>query len=184
MESKVILLDQDGVVADFERGFLACWQERFPNRPHIALDQRTTFYPRDQYPQEFRDDIAQLVAEEGFYLNLPPIEGAIIGVNQMIDSGHKVFICTSPLLAYIYCVPEKYSWVERYFGVEMVKNIIVAKDKTLIHGDFLVDDRPEISGVTHATWEHIVFDQPFNRHVLNRRIQWDNWQSILTQPTE
>lgn len=44
------------------------------------------------------------------------------------------------------CVLEKYDWVDYYLGREWIRKIILTKDKTLVRGKILVDDRPRISG--------------------------------------
>ncbi|MCT7149596.1 hypothetical protein M1196_23400, partial [Salmonella enterica subsp. enterica serovar Oranienburg] len=56
--------------------------------------------------------------------------------------------------------------------------MIITTDKTLVRGDILIDDKPVISGelpeystgTNHArSWEHVIFDQSYNRHITNRR---------------
>jgi len=54
------------------------------------------------------------------------------------------------------------------------------KDKTLIIGDILIDDKPEIKGISTPNWEHIIFDQPYNKNITNKkRINWDNFKEVL-----
>jgi hypothetical protein len=44
----------------------------------------------------------------------------------------------------------------------------------------LIDDKPEITGVEkEPTWEHILYDRPYNRGINKRRITWGNWKDIL-----
>jgi len=40
-------------------------------------------------------------------------------------------------------VLEKYHWVEKYFERDFTKRLVLTKDKTIIHGDFLIDDKPK-----------------------------------------
>jgi len=44
----VVLVDQDGVLADFERGLLDAFRGSHPGAPFIALDDRRGFYAREQ----------------------------------------------------------------------------------------------------------------------------------------
>ena len=37
---------------------------------------------------------------------------------------------------------------------------------------FLVDDCPEVAGVLVPTWEHIIFDAPYNATAAGRRLNW------------
>lgn len=176
----LILVDQDGPLASFERGFLEGWRAQFPDEPYIPLEQRTTFYPREQYPKELREKVESIYFAPGFYLNLPPTNGAIEAIKEMVALGHGVKICTSPLDRYEDCVLEKYQWVERHLGRDFTKKIIITKDKTFVRGDILINDKPEVTGILEPTWKHIIFDYPFNRHVRERtRIDWSNWKEVL-----
>ena len=176
----LILLDQDGVLADFERGFLDKWRKQFPNEIYVPLDERTSFSLRDDYPQHLGEQIYNIFTAEGFILSLLPIEGAIAGVNELVALGHEVRICTSPFSQYKNCVGEKYAWVEKYFGKQFTKKIILSKDKTLIKGDILIDDNPNPKGILVPEWEHVLFDQPYNRSVRGKcRASWKNYREVL-----
>jgi 5'-nucleotidase len=102
--------------------------------------------------------------------DLPPITGATEALRALLEQGHDVRICTSPLNQYRNCVPEKYEWIERHLGPEFVTRMIVSKDKTIVYGDVLVDDNPSVKGPCLAKWQHVIFDQPYNRHVDGARM--------------
>lgn len=176
----IILIDQDGPLADFEGGFIDRWQALFPKEPFIPFDQRKSFYIRDDYPSRLREKVASVYLVPGFCFNLKPVPGSIDAVKSILELGHDVRICTSPLSRYENCVLEKFQWVEKHLGYDFTKKIIFAKDKTLIRGHFLIDDRPNIEGVIDPEWEHILFDCPYNWDVINkRRLNWNNWQEVL-----
>lgn len=174
----IILIDQDGVLADFERGFHDAWQASGHSHSALPLEDRRSFYVRDDYPRHLRGEVEVIYPAPGFYRNLPPIGGAIEAVKALVLN-HDVRFCTSPLNAYRHCVLEKYEWVEQHLGGEYVSRIIVTKDKTLIQGDILIDDKPDITGDCIPTWRHILFDQPYNRHVDGIRMTWANWQDHI-----
>lgn len=44
-----VLVDMDGVLADFEGGFLRKFRARFPDQPFIALEDRRGFWLSEQY---------------------------------------------------------------------------------------------------------------------------------------
>ncbi len=100
--------------------------------------------------------------------------------------GCEVKICTSPLSSYDHCVLEKYQWVEEHLGRGFTKRIIFSKDKTLIHGDFLIDDNPEPEKDKALTpvWKHIIFDYPYNQSIKDKkRLEtWDNWEELFGPP--
>ena len=177
---KVILVDQDGVLADFEGGFLQNWKLKYPDRFYVPFEKRVTVDIEPQYPKEFENDIKEIMCSKGFVRSLLPKQGGLEAVIEMRNNDHEVFICTSPLSKSKYCVQEKYEWVEEHLGSEWKKRIIVTKDKTLIFSDYLIDDRPVIKGVRNPLWEHILYDSPYNQDMTSkRRLTWDNWKEIL-----
>lgn len=176
----VVLVDQDGPLADFEQGFLDRWRERHPDEDAIPLEDRRTFYLRDQYPAHLRAWVDEIQHAPGFYRNLPPTPDSLQAMREMLELGLEVRICTAPLSRYENCVLEKYEWTERNLGRDFTKRMIVTKDKTLVKGRFLIDDRPTITGVARPEWEHLLFDCPYNRHVSGKRsLTWSNWREVL-----
>ncbi len=177
MKRKIVLIDMDGTVADFEKGFVESAKnnnwivEKTKNKMHLKISG-----DKDQEKRYF------ITSEKNFYLNLEPIFGAVEAVKEILaDKNFEVFFCTSPLIKYKNCVPEKYQWIEKYFGLEATKKIIITRDKTLVKGDYLIDDKPEILGaVKNPDWEHIYFTQPYNKNLRGKRItDWKEWRDII-----
>lgn len=175
-----ILIDMDGVIADFDREFLQRWRTRHPDKFYIPLEERITFYVKEQYPEELKPLVIEIIREPGFFRDIVPVEGAKEALMEMDGMGLEVFICTSPITAYKNCVLEKYEWVDRVLGSDWVKRVIMTKDKTFVKADYLIDDKPEITGVENPpSWEHILYDRPYNREVNKKRITWENWKDVI-----
>ena len=175
-----ILVDMDGVIADYDGEFLKRWRERYPNRYYVPFKERNTFYIIDSYPEELKPLAVEILLEPTFFRDMMPMDGAKEALFEMEQMGHEVFICSSPLSTYKNCVLEKYEWVEKVLGPDWVRRIILTKDKTLVKGDYLIDDKPDISGVENSpNWEHILYDRPYNRNVKKRRLTWENWKEVL-----
>lgn len=101
-------------------------------------------------------------------------------------SSIDVFLCTSPIKHYAHCPYEKFAWVEKHLGHDFLEQIILTRDKTVVSGDLLIDDKPDIDGVEpNPTWEHILFTASHNKHHLlepnqRRLLSWsDDWRAIL-----
>ncbi|MDX1378507.1 MAG: hypothetical protein R3307_06640, partial [Anaerolineales bacterium] len=142
--------------------------------------ERTTFYVKEQYPDELKPLVSEIVWKSGFFRDMPPIDGGKAALTEMGEMGFEVFICTSPLSTYQNCVLEKFEWVEKHLGSRWVSRIILTKDKTLVKADYLIDDKPRITGVENTpSWEHILYDRPYNRQVDKKRLTWNNWKSVL-----
>ncbi|XP_030361601.1 5'(3')-deoxyribonucleotidase, cytosolic type isoform X2 [Strigops habroptila] len=162
-----VLVDMDGVVADFEGAVLRGFSARFPAEPRVELAARSGFSVREQY-RGLRRDLAAKVASvyesPGFFLGLDPIPGALEAMQEMIRmEDTEVFICTSPLQKYEHCVLEKYKWVEKHLGPEFVERIILTRDKTVVSADLLFDDKDTITAL--ADEERTGSWLPFLAHV-------------------
>ncbi|NXP44225.1 NT5C protein, partial [Heliornis fulica] len=131
--------------------------------------------------------VASVYESPGFFLGLEPIPGALEAMQEMIHmQDTEVFICTSPLRKYEHCIVEKYKWVEKHLGPEFVERIILTRDKTVVSGDLLFDDKDTIRGAEpNPSWEHVLFTCCHNQHVplqapRRRLLSWaGDWRAIL-----
>lgn len=86
----------------------------------------------------------------GFFLDLEPLHGAIEGVREL-QTKYDVWILSRPSIKNIHCYTEKAEWIKKYFGEEMLYKLILCPDKSLVKGEFLIDDdckhgQPEFEG--------------------------------------
>ncbi|XP_070084448.1 5'(3')-deoxyribonucleotidase, mitochondrial isoform X5 [Equus przewalskii] len=106
-----VLVDMDGVLADFEGGFLRKYRARFPDQPFIALEDRRGFWVSEQYGRlqpGLSEKAISIWESENFFFDLEPLPGAVEAVKQMANlENTDVFICTSPIRMYKYCPYEK-----------------------------------------------------------------------------
>lgn len=177
-----VLVDMDGVIADWGRAYgesLDTFGADAADIPRHA-DQRSFNLNEGRTDRE-RAIIAAVMIEPGFYARLDPIDGAKQALNQMVEDGHDVRIVTSPWVSNPTCASDKLNWIVRYYGSHWGSRVVITTDKTLVQGDILIDDKPEVTGVAVPTWEHVLFDQPYNRDVSDRRrlVDWGGWRDLL-----
>lgn len=103
----------DNVLCDYQKAHDAA-MERQPEIP----------YPQSQY---------------GFFRNLEPIYGALIGFT-VLSKNFDVWILTAPSIQNPMCYTEKREWVGKNLGYEAAERLILSPHKGLLIGDYLIDD--------------------------------------------
>jgi len=178
-----ILVDMDGVVAKFNDAIADEWDKLYPNYPAIRDGRlwRTDENYSQVYGKWSSEAVINIYYKKGFFLNLAPYPGAVDALKAMKAAGHDVFFCTSPVSQYEYCTVEKYQWVEKLFGLDWTKQIILTRDKTIISADYLIDDKPNITGLCNPPlWKQVLYNQSYNRDSnLPRIVSWNDWENVL-----
>ena len=176
----IILIDLDGVVADFDRGVIEKIKKDYPEIKIIEPRNKMILNFYKERDNKTYKIIEKIINSKGFIKNLKPIDGSKEALKYLLDKGYDVFICSSPLSKNKHSFSEKFVWILENLGEEWRKRLIITKDKTLIKGDILIDDKPDIKGLLTPHWEHVIFDQQHNKEIIDKkRINWDNFKDVL-----
>lgn len=169
MKDFVALVDMDGVVADLETSLHDYIAEKFPEavRREGVGD---IWAVEDQYDGIEREDLSPLFFAERFFLDLPVIEGAYEGVEALAEVA-EVWFCSTPKSS-IYCGGEKQVWIDKHFP-DFKRRLILTKDKTMVRGDILIDDKPKIIGRFDPSWTHVLYS--------NDAFTWDRVQTLCEE---
>ncbi|AZQ64793.1 hypothetical protein EI427_21450 [Flammeovirga pectinis] len=88
---------------------------------------------------------SELKNEPGFFLQMPPIKDAISSIKKLSKLFDIYFLSTAPW-SNPNAWKEKRLWIEKHFGDQFNKRLILTHNKQLNKGDFLIDDRPHANG--------------------------------------
>lgn len=175
-----VLVDMDSVIFDWEKHFHRRFTALHPNLPMLHPTERREFNMMLPEHAEYHDKILAVMDEPGFYAELEMIDGADEALHRMVELGFTVAICTSPWLTNPTCVQDKLDSLERHIGRGWAERAIITKDKTLVHGDVLIDDKPEVKGARTPTWQQVYFTQPYNADRPGHRIDsWADWPTVV-----
>lgn len=182
-EKLIILVDMDNTICDLDGALISAlsqlsqatpapgpvvdWQALIRQRSHFELDSKT-------------DELArEIMLKPGFFANLDPMEGAVGALLELEKRGYHVVLCTSAIRESEHCVADKCAWVRRHLGPRWDREkLTISKDKTLIRGKILIDDRPEQPGCLVPSWQHVVYHQSYNSQVEGKpRLR--SWQDAL-----
>ena len=126
---KTVYIDMDDTICDYT-SLWKIYKEKFPEV---------------QYPQ----------SKFGFFSRIKPIEGALEAI-LLLERYYNVYILTRPSFKNLHCYSEKAEWVERYLGERYLEKLILCPDKSLVIGDYLIDDYDK-NGQTEFMGEFIKF---------------------------
>lgn len=136
----------DGVLCDFRKGIL----------DNILAPVNIT---EEKFPQ----------SKLGFFILLEPINGAIEAVNKLQEK-YDVWILTRPSFYNLHCYTEKAIWIRKHLGYEMQKKLILSGDKSLLIGDYLIDDTDKDGQ-----------DKFVGKLMLFGSERYPNWEKVLQE---
>ena len=155
--TRIVLVDMDGVLADFDRAVIEALRPTCPDIQPPTTSHRI----RSQNPQ-YEAEIRQVTGAPGFFRDLKPIDGAFEGWQRLKDLGYHPRICSSPLVWHTQCEQEKRAWLTAHLGPDVAEEAHIVQNKCTCPGLALIDDIPALA-CAPAPWPHIVFDHPYNR---------------------
>ena len=179
---KTILCDRDGVLADWDAAWDAALLKMGTRARGIPFSaHRREFNLYTSLSAEQRRVVDEITQSPGFYRNLDLIAGAKEALREMLKMGYDVRIVTSPWNSNPTCASDKMAWVMEHLGKEWGQRLIITNDKTLVFGDWLIDDKPKVRGSRIPSWEHIWFDQPINAGLTGQRriLNWSTWKEVI-----
>lgn len=133
----VMYIDMDDTICNYREAYLL----------------NKVFY---EYPQ----------SNEGFFINLQPIENAIESVNLLREI-FDVYILTRPSYMNPLCYTEKRLWVEKFFGLDFCKKFIISPNKALLKGGYLIDD--------------VLWDEFEGKQIQFGNVQYPDWDTVLKE---
>ena len=112
---KIIYVDMDGVLSDF----------------NSAVESHPEFEEKG-----FRPDLIP-----GIFRNLEMIDGAKEGFKFLIEN-FETYILSAPSWDNYDSWTHKRLWVSENLGISTRKRLILSHNKSLLRGDYLIDDNP------------------------------------------
>lgn len=146
MKKKILYIDMDGVIADFDK----------------AVDSYApeVNWRGDDVDYNFASTHVNTICETNFniFQELPPIDGAIEAIEKL-KPHFDIYFLTTPMWNVPHSFMDKRIWLDKHYGAFAFKRLILTHRKDLNLGDYLVDDRLW-NGASEFTGKHIHFATP------------------------
>jgi 5'(3')-deoxyribonucleotidase len=179
-----ILLDVDGVLADFLGVFLKIASDACERT--FTKEDVTDWNLFKILPEDRRDLIKGVTCEKGFCEKLPIIEGSHDGLKVLRNFG-DVYAVTSPWDDSESWCHERTKWLAKHLDFNP-RDVIYAHKKSLVKGDVLIDDNAS----TVFEWVAknpegfgLIWDAPYNRKLeesdrIRRVFNWKDVSLVLS----
>lgn len=179
----VILLDVDGVLANFIEANLATLRELGVERQHddvrawsVEESLGLTSAQRAQMKARW--------SEAGFCASIPVYEGAAAGV-ELLRSIGEVYAVTAPMWSAPTWQHERTEWLMRHFDFTR-DQVVSTAAKHLVRGDIFVEDKPETLARWAEAWPGalpVLWDRPYNAGVEHpvRTRSWGLLQAVAAE---
>jgi len=167
-----LILDQDDVLADTHGKLAQIILKDFGTTlTHEILHQgpfQEVLSPTDQ------KKLYKLIHEPGFFTDIPLVTGAQEAVRRLSEK-YEIFVATAAM-EFPHSFREKYDWLQQYFDFIPWSNIVFCGDKSILYGDYLIDDMPR--NLKTFKGKGLLFNAPHNlKETDYERVM--NWEEIL-----
>jgi 5'(3')-deoxyribonucleotidase len=158
MKRKTIILDVDGVVADFVGG--------------LGIKNQ------DDYEIAWTPAHKTLLRSPHFWESLDPIPGAVDVVYRLMDSGYGIVFCSAPWDGCREWHAARGVWLRKHFGDRFEFIAARKQGKHLVRGDVFIDDH--VGTVRHWQAKNpfgrgLIYSQPWNKHEPGKRFTWADY---------
>jgi 5'(3')-deoxyribonucleotidase len=168
---KIICIDMDEVIADALGEHLLRYNLQF--NCNLTVEELHGHWIWDYVPEERQAALYEYLLSEDFFDVLGVMPGAQ-RVIEKLQERYDVFIATAAME-----VPTsfnaKFRWLGQHFPFIRPSRIVFCGDKSILHGDYLIDDNPRQLRLFRG--EGILFTSPANVGVSGfRRV--NNWLDV------
>ncbi len=178
----IVLVDCDGVLADFIGGVLPLVNEQTGREfTHEDVDQFnfSTALGLDTHDAA---KVKRRIAERGFAEHLRPFDGALEAMRSL-NSIARVFVVTSPWNSSETWTYEREAWLRWHFDIRSSR-VIHTSAKYLVRGDVFIDDKTDAveEWRRHNSGFGIRWNTPHNRNdeIENATVVTTNdWSRVI-----
>lgn len=185
MKRKIVLIDVDGVIANFTHAFLHKLELlsgiRFDHSvvTEWNIQESPALVELHKERPGLFEEVWKEVGSPGFCYDMLPYEDAIPGVKTLLDKDVDVYALTAPFWSSNTWMQERTDWLFKHFGIR-AKNVVQTHAKHLVFGHVFVDDKPAHIEEWWHRWSGsdrvaLLWDAPYNRKEerFRRVTGWD-----------
>jgi 5'(3')-deoxyribonucleotidase len=154
---KRIAIDMDEVITNAGQRLLDFYNRDFNEEITIRDVHGTTLHTIRPHA---KNHIIRYLSEPTFFRDLDVIEDSQEVIRELSEQ-YEIYIATAAM-EFPTSFTEKYEWLREHFPFLSDKNFVFCGDKSIIHADYLIDDRSD--NFKGFKGQGILFSAPHNLH--------------------
>jgi 5'(3')-deoxyribonucleotidase len=167
---KRLIVDMDDVLADATGQFIDYYEKEFGLRVERAvLDGKDGV---EGFPDN-HSKLREFVFRPNFFRTMR-VNANSQHVLKELNKKYEVFI-VSAAIEFPLSLPEKLEWLKEHFPFLTWQQIVFCGSKTVVHGDFMIDDLPR--NLERFNGEKFIFTAPHNKH-YHQFQRLNNWEEV------
>ena len=150
-----IMVDCDNVLNNLSEDWVM-----YLNKKHgLSVNPQNLSHEKiyEAFPTLSKDEISFPLQDEAFGKSYTVKPGSYEYLKKMVDDGHEITIVTAHSSR---TAGLKFEWITKHFPFISRDDIIIARKKSKIMGDVLIDD--EVRNLIDGKYLKILFDHPNN----------------------
>ncbi|WP_059047204.1 5' nucleotidase, NT5C type [Paenibacillus rubinfantis] len=173
MRKHIVAIDMDDTLCHLVPKAIHYHNLQFPDR-QLTMDQMISFDMTKIWHPECNEDL--FFGRPGLYEELEIFDEHTVEEVRKLAQEHDVIIVTAARPS---SVPEKWNWLQRWMPFIPFENFFVAKRKTLLDFDLLIDDGPHnLVPAMEAGKLTIGIPRPWNAPIQERFLMKDSWEGM------
>ena len=170
MSKTRLIFDQDDVLADTNAKLVELVLNEFKTDLDREAFNTHTFQELLSLADQKR--LTEAVYQPGFFVDIPVKQNAV-EVMRALKEKYEIFVATAAM-EFPNSFREKYDWLQQHFGFIHWSKIVFCGDKSIVTGDFLIDDMAR--NFLKFKGEAVLFTMPHNRTETQygRVATWDD----------
>ena len=179
MKSLTILIDMDDTLENLCTAWCVELNKRYGTT--VLPSEIKEWNLQKSFPGLTPNEIYAPLYDEAFWDTVKPIPGAQEALKSLAIDGHRLLIVTASHPQTVCAKLNKVLF--KYFPYIGYRDVIIASQKDVIHGDVRIDDNPENLICAKDGSLRILYSQPHNKRFdaeANDIYRVDEWREILS----
>lgn len=172
-KDKILLCDVDDVLGSLVSPTLSIYNKIYDD--NLNTSDITEWDITKFVKPECGNKIYDIMTSPSIYDIVTPLEGALDGINFIRSEGIRVVFVTA---AFLSVAGRKFIWLEDNDFQPTKENYIETFDKSLIIGDYMIDDNLTNVRSTNAK-NKILFNAPWNLGLKWSGNRANNWNNVI-----